>query len=128
MFKVTLSLSTEFPGRVINSPLSETSIVGISIGKALAGKRPVAFIQFGDFFPLAYNQLYSEVASMYWRTGGKYEVPLILMVTCGGYRPGLGPFHAASMEATAAHIPGIDVILPSNAADAAGLLNNAFDS
>ncbi len=128
VFKVTHGLSIEFPGRVINAPLSEATIIGVSVGRALGGLRPVAFIQFGDFFPLAYNQLYSEVASMYWRTAGKYEVPLILMITCGGYRPGLGPYHAASMEATAAHIPGIDVLLPSNAADASGLLNSAFDS
>ena len=128
VFKVTHGLSMEFPGRVINAPLSEATIIGVSVGRALGGMRPVAFIQFGDFFPLAYNQLYSEVASMYWRTAGKYEVPLILMITCGGYRPGLGPYHAASMEATAAHIPGIDVLLPSNAADAVGLLNSAFDS
>ncbi len=128
VFKVTQGLSVEFPGRVVNAPLSEATIIGVSVGRALGGLRPVAFIQFGDFFPLAYNQLYSEAAGMYWRTAGKYEVPLILMITCGGYRPGLGPYHAASMEATAAHIPGIDVLLPSNAADAAGLLNSAFDS
>ena len=128
VFKVTKTLSTLFPGRVRNSPLSESTILGVSLGQALAGKRPVCFLQFADFFPLVFNQLYSEVASIYWRSAGRYEAPLILMVTCGGYRPGLGPFHAASMEAIAAHIPGIDVLLPSNAADAAGLLNSAFDS
>ena len=128
VFKVTRGLSTVFPDQVKNSPLSEATIIGYAIGMALLGKKPVVFIQFGDFLPLALNQLYSELATMYWRTRGKFEAPVILMVTCGGYKPGLGPFHSASMEALASHIPGLDVILPSNAQDAAGLLNAAFAS
>ena len=128
VFGLTKGLSTAFSGRVVNSPLSESLIVGTSIGRALAGQKPVAFLQFADFFPLAFNQIYSDLGSMYWRTGGNWEVPLIIMATCGGYKPGLGPFHAASMESFAAHIPGIDVFIPSNAKDAAGLLNTAFIS
>ncbi len=128
VFGVTRGLSTEFPGRVHNSALSESTIVGTSIGRALAGQRPVGFIQFADFLPLAFNQIISELGSMYWRTDGAWQVPVILMVSCGGYKPGLGPFHAQTMESILAHVPGIDVVMPSSAADAAGLLNAAFAS
>ncbi|MHC1743646.1 MAG: thiamine pyrophosphate-dependent enzyme [Syntrophobacteraceae bacterium] len=128
VFGVTRGLSTQFPGQVRNSPLSESTIVGKSIGQALAGGRPVAFLQFADFLPLAFNQIVSELGSLHWRTDGGWQAPVIVMVTCGGYRPGLGPFHAQSFEAIVSHAPGIDVMLPSNAVDAAGLLNAAFES
>jgi 2-oxoisovalerate dehydrogenase E1 component len=128
VFGVSRGLSPCFPGRVKNSPLAESTIVGVSIGRALSGDRPVAFLQFSDFMPVAYNQIFSELACMYWRTDGSWQAPVILMVTCGGYRPGLGPFHASTMEALAAHTPGLDVFMPSTAADAAGLLNAAFES
>lgn len=128
VFGVTRGLSDLFPGRVTNSPLAEASIVGLSVGKALAGARPVCFLQFADFLPLAFNQVWAELGSMFWRTDGGWKVPVIVMVTCGGFKPGLGPFHASSMESFAAHIPGIDVYLPSTASDAAGLLNASFES
>lgn len=128
VFGVTRGLSTEFPGRVRNAPLSEATIIGSCIGQALGGRRPVAFLQFSDFLPLAYNQLANELGSIYWRTDGHYQAPVIVMVACGGYRPGTGPFHGGSHEAVAAHIPGLDVFLPSTAGDAAGLLNAAFES
>ena len=128
VFGITRGLSTKYKGRVQNSPLSESTIVGMSCGMALAGKRPVAFVQFADFLPLAYNQIFSELATMYWRTDGGWQCPVIIFAACGGYRPGLGPFHSQTNEATYAHIPGLDVYMPSNAADAAGMLNAAFKS
>lgn len=128
VFGVTKGLSTAFPGRVRNAPLSESTIVGTAVGRALAGDVPVAFLQFADFLPLAFNQIISEMGSMYWRTKGAWQAPVIVMVSCGGYKPGLGPFHAQSLESVMAHTPGIDVVMPSSAADAAGLLNAAFDS
>lgn len=128
VFGVTKGLSRQFGERVRNSPLSESTIVGVSVGRALAGERPVAFLQFADFLPLAYNQIVSELGSMYWRTDGGWQAPVILMVACGGYRPGLGPFHAQTFESLAAHTPGIDVFMPATAFDAAGLLNAAFES
>jgi len=128
VFGCTKGLSTEFAGRVRNSPLSESTILGASIGRALAGERPVAFLQFADFLPLAYNQIVSELGSMYWRTDGQFVAPVIVMAACGGYRPGLGPFHAQTFESLIAHTPGIDVFMPCTAADAAGLLNAAFRS
>lgn len=128
VFGVTQGLSTAFPNRVKNAPLAESTIVGTCIGRSLAGQRPVAFIQFADFLPLAYNQIASELGSILWRTDGAWRCPVILMITCGGYRPGLGPFHSQTLESVAAHVPGVDVVMPSSAADAAGLLNAAFDS
>ncbi len=128
VFGVTKGLTTAFPGRVRNSPLSESLILGESIGEALAGRRPVAFLQFADFLPIAYNQIFAELGSMYWRTDGGWQAPVIVMITCGGYKPGLGPFHASSLEAIAAHTPGVDIVMPSTAGDAAGLLNAAFES
>jgi len=128
VFGVTRGLSTKYNGRVCNSPLSESTIIGTSIGRALAGQRPVAFLQFADFLPPAYNQLTCELASMFWRTGGEWKAPVIVMAACGGYRPGLGPYHAQTYESVMSHTPGIDIFMPSNACDAAGMLNAAFQS
>ena len=128
VFGVTRGLSVEFPGRVRNAPLSESTIVGTSIGRALAGGRPVAFLQFADFIPLAFNQIATELASMAWRTRGGWTAPVILLVSCGAYRPGLGPFHAHTFDSVLAQLPGIDVLVPSTAADAAAMLDAAFDS
>jgi 2-oxoisovalerate dehydrogenase E1 component len=126
VFGITKGLSTRFPTRVNNSALSESTILGMSIGMALTGKQTVAFIQFADFLPLAYNQIMTELSTMYWRTNGSWECPVIILAACGGYRPGLGPFHSQTNEATYAHIPGLDVYMPSTAGDAAGLLNAAI--
>lgn len=128
VFGVTRGLSTEFPDRVMNSPLSESTILGVTIGRSLAGQKPVAMVQFADFLPLAHNQIVSELATIYWRTAGKFETPVIVMAACGAYRPGLGPYHAQTAEGTMAHIPGLDVFMPSTAADAAGMLKAAFSS
>ena len=128
VFGITRGLSTKFPRQVKNSALSESTIVGLTGGMALAGMRPVAFIQFADFMPLAYNQIFSELATMYWRSNGGWQCPVIIFAACGAYRPGLGPFHSQTNEATYAHIPGLDVYMPSNAADAVGMLNAAFKS
>ncbi len=126
VFGLTRSLSEAFPEQVKNSALTESTIVGVSIGRALAGGRPVAFIQFADFVPLAFNQIAAELGSMFWRTAGGWTCPVIVIAPCGGYRPGLGPFHAQTFESVLAHVPGIDVVMPSTAADAANLLNAAF--
>jgi 2-oxoisovalerate dehydrogenase E1 component len=128
VFGVTRGLTTAFPGRVLNSPLSEATIMGTCIGRALAGGRPVAFIQFADFLPLAFNQIATELGSLAWRTQGTWTAPVIVIAACGAYRPGLGPFHAGTHEAALAHVPGIDVAMPSTAADSVGMLNAAFAS
>ena len=128
VFGLTRGLSTSFPGRVKNSPLTESTIVGVSLGRALAGGRPVACIQFADFIPLAFNQIATELGSMFWRTDGGWRCPVIVLAPCGGYRPGLGPFHAQTFESLLAHVPGIDVMMPSTAEDAASMLNAAFEN
>lgn len=128
VFGITRGLSTRFPGRVRNSPLAESTIVGTAVGRALAGGRPIVFLQFADFFPAAYNQLVAELAAIEWRTAGRYRVPVIVLAVAGGYRAGLGPYHAQSPEAALAAMPGLDVLMPSTAADAAGLLRAAFDA
>ena len=128
VFVITRGLASEFPQRVANSPLAEATIVGMALGQALAGKRPVAFLEVAAFLPLANNQIQAELATLHWRSDGDWPAPVIVMVPCGGYRPGLGPFHSASMDGVVAHIPGIDVFMPSTAGDAAGMLNAAFAS
>ena len=90
VFGVTRGLSTRFPGRVNNTALTESTIIGGAIGRSMAGARPVGFIQFADFLPNGIGQVMSELGSIYWRTNGQFECPVILMVTCGAYRPGLG--------------------------------------
>ncbi len=128
VFGVTKGLSTAFPSQVQNAPLAEATIAGVSVGKALVGGKPVGFFQFADFMPPAMNQLFSEVGNMYWRTNGAWQCPTIFMVSCGAYRPGLGPFHASTLEQMILQIPGIDVFMPSNATEAAKFLNTAFES
>jgi 2-oxoisovalerate dehydrogenase E1 component len=128
VFGITRGLGQKYGSRIQNSPLSESLILGVSIGRALAGGRPVAFLQFADFLPIAYNQIFAELGSMFWRTDGAWNVPVIVMITAGGYRPGLGPFHASTLEALVAHTPGGDVFMRYSAGDAAGLLNAAFES
>jgi len=128
VFGLTRGIGTDFPQQVINAPLSEATIVGTAIGQSLAGKKPVACIQFADFMLPAFNQMAAELGAMWWRTNGQWECPVIVMAICGAYRPGLGPYHAQTFDSTFAHIPGLDVLMPSTAADAAGLLNASFDS
>jgi 2-oxoisovalerate dehydrogenase E1 component len=123
---VTKGLSSRFPGRVTNAPLAEATMVGGAIGRALAGEKPVVFIQFADFLPHAWSQLVCDAASYWWRSGGDTSCPLIILAPCGGYRRGLGPFHSSSPEGALAHIPGLNVFIPANAPDAAGLLHAAF--
>lgn len=128
VFGLTRGLSQAFPDQVSNAALAEDTILGVSTGQALAGGHPIAFMQFADFLPVAYNQILSEIGAMHWRTNGQWESPVLIMSISGAYRPGLGPYHAQTMEAICAHIPGVDVFMPSTAADAAGLLNAIFES
>ena len=128
VFGLTRGLSTAFPNQVRNSALAENTILGVSTGLALTGKKPIAFMQFSDFLPVAYNHLISEIGAMFWRTNGQWESPVVVMAIAGAYRPGLGPYHAQTLESIVAHIPGIDVFMPSTAEDAAGLINAISES
>ena len=126
VFRVTEGLLEEFgPERVIDSPLAESGMVGVAIGAALNGLRPVVEIQFADFIFPAFNQLVSEAARMYYRSDGEYPVPMVIRAPYGGGVRG-GLYHSQSVEAFFAHVPGLKVVAPSSPYDAKGLLKAAI--
>lgn len=127
IFGLTRGLSTRFPDRVANAPrapLAESVIVGKCFGRALAGGRPVALIQFAEFLPSMFYRIAPPLDGP-WDTGNG-GCPVIVMACCGGCRPWPPPCHAQAVETALAHIPGIRVVSPSRAEDAAGLLRAAF--
>jgi 2-oxoisovalerate dehydrogenase E1 component beta subunit len=125
VFRATMGLYEKYgPDRVIDSPLAELSIVGIGIGAALYGMRPICEIQFADFIHPAFNQIVNEAAKMYYRSNGDWQVPMVIRAPYGGGIGG-GLYHSQSVEALFAHIPGLKVIIPSNPHDAKGLLKSA---
>jgi 2-oxoisovalerate dehydrogenase E1 component len=127
VFRATDGLAAEFGAtRVLDTPLAESSIIGIGIGLALAGLRPIAEIQFADFIHSAYDQLVSEAARIHYRSNGDFQVPLVVRAPWGGGVHG-ALYHSQSIEATYAHIPGLKVVAPSTPADLAGLLREAVD-
>lgn len=122
VFRVTQGLQEEFgPGRVLDTPLSETGILGTAIGMALHGLRPVAEIQFADFIYPGVDQLVSEAAKYRYRTAGDFHVPMVVRAPYGGGIRG-GQYHSQSPEALFIHTPGLKVVCPSNPYDAKGLL------
>ncbi|MEC9272753.1 MAG: alpha-ketoacid dehydrogenase subunit beta [Chloroflexota bacterium] len=126
VFRVTEGLQAEFGiDRVIDAPLAESGLVGVAIGAALNGMRPVVEIQFADFIFPAFNQLVSEAARMYYRTNGDYPVPMVIRAPYGGGVRG-GLYHSQSVEAFFAHVPGLKVVMPSSPHDAKGLLKAAI--
>jgi 2-oxoisovalerate dehydrogenase E1 component beta subunit len=125
VFRATLGLFDKYgPTRVIDSPLAELSIVGIGIGAALYGLRPICEIQFADFIHPAFNQIVNEAAKMYYRSNGAWCVPLVIRAPYGGGIGG-GLYHSQSVEAFFAHVPGLKVVIPSTPYDAKGLLKAA---
>lgn len=125
VFRATLGLHAKYgPERIIDSPLAELSIVGIGIGAALYGMRPICEIQFADFIHPAFNQILNEAAKMCYRSGGEWTVPMVIRAPYGGGIGG-GLYHSQSVEAFFAHIPGLKVVVPSNPYDAKGLLKSA---
>jgi 2-oxoisovalerate dehydrogenase E1 component len=126
VFRLTQKLSTDFPGQVFNSPLAESTIIGVGGGLALAGKRPVFEIQFIDFSFPGFNQLVQNLANLRWRSNGEWKVPLVLYAPYGAYLPGGGLWHSQANEAAFAHFPGLNVVIPSTPEDAAGLLWTAM--
>ncbi len=128
VFGATAGLFAEFgEERVIDTPLAEAAIVGVSIGCALAGLRPVAEIQFLDFIPPAMDQIINEAAKIRYRSNGDWSCPMVIRAPCGGGVHVHGAlYHSQSLEALFAHIPGLKVVIPSTPADAKGLLLSAI--
>jgi len=125
-YKVTQGLVDEFGHeRIRNTPLAEASIAGAALGAALVGMRPVAEIMYIDFSFIAADQIINQIAKLRYMTGGMVKVPLVIR-TQGGGGVAAGPHHSQSLEAIYAHIPGLLVVMPSNAYDAKGLLKSSI--
>ena len=125
-FGVTQGLYDEFgEARVIDTPISESAIVGISIGASLRGYRPVAEMQFADFISCAFDQIVNQAATLRFRYGGRQAVPIVVRAPSGG-NVGGGLYHSQNPEAWFVHRPGLKVVAPSTAWDAKGLLKAAI--
>src|ERR1051326_4491355 len=121
-FKATKNLAQQFPGRVIDAPISEDAMVGAAIGAAIEGMRPIVEMQFADFSTAGFNQIVNQAATLFWRT--KVPCPITIRLPCGGTSGG-GPFHSQSMEAIYAHYPGLVVMTPATGEDAYSMLLEA---
>jgi 2-oxoisovalerate dehydrogenase E1 component len=126
VFNLTKGLSSKDPKRAVNSPLAESTIMGVSVGLASYGKRPCFEIQFVDFIYPGWNQLVSNMATLRWRSFGQWQCPLVIYAPCGGYLPGGALWHSQAGEASFARVPGIRVVVPSTPGDAAGLFWTAL--
>jgi acetoin:2,6-dichlorophenolindophenol oxidoreductase subunit beta len=121
-FGVTGPVYKEFgPARVLDTPISETAIVGTAVGAAAAGLRPVVEILFIDFLPIAGDELFNQAAKLHYMFGGQAKCPLVVRTTIGA-GIGAAAHHSQSLEALVCHIPGLITIAPSTAYDAKGLL------
>ncbi len=126
VFGITKGLSSLYPARVFNSPLAEATIIGVGAGLAACGLRPIVELQFIDFVGPGFHQLANQIATLRWRTKGQWSCPLVIIAPCGGYLPSGGPWHSQSNEGWFAHIPGLQVVVPSRPEDAAALLRAAI--
>lgn len=126
VFRATEGLQKEFgENRVMDTPLAESGIIGMALGMAVNGLKPVPEIQFMDFIYPAFDQIVSEVAKLRYRTGGTLACPMVIRTPYGGGIKG-GHYHSQSSEAYFAHTPGLKIVVPSNPYDAKGLLISAI--
>jgi pyruvate dehydrogenase E1 component beta subunit len=126
IFMVTKGLYEEFgKDRVMDTPIEEAGIVGLAVGAAMTGMRPIVELMFTDFLPLAMEQLVNQAAKMHYMTAGQAKVPMVLRATLGTGR-GAAAQHSQSLHVLVAHIPGLKVVMPSTPYDAKGLLKSAI--
>jgi pyruvate/2-oxoglutarate/acetoin dehydrogenase E1 component len=123
-FKATRNLAREFPGRIIDAPISEDAMVGSAIGAAIEGMRPIIEMQFADFSSVAINQVVNQAATLFWRT--QVPCPITIRLPSGG-NPGSGPFHSQNLESLYAHFPGLVVMTPATVDDAYTMLLEAIE-
>lgn len=121
-FKATKDLARQFPGRVLDSPISEDAMLGLAVGAAIEGMRPIIELQYADFSTVAFNQIVNQAATLHWRTN--VSCPITVRLPCGGTSGG-GPFHSQSMESLYAHYPGLIVMTPATVEDAYSMLLEA---
>ena len=126
IFSSTTGLLDRFgPQRVIDTPISETGFIGAAIGAATEGMRPIVELMFVDFFGVCMDQIYNHMAKIHYESGGNVKVPIVLSTAVGGgYSDGAQ--HSQCLWGTFAHLPGMKVVVPSNPADAAGLMTAAI--
>ncbi len=126
VFGVTRGLTEKFSLRCFNTPLAESTIMGVALGMSLVdGFKPIAEIQFADYIWTGVNQLFNEIASFCYRSKGEWNLPIVIRMPIGGYIQG-GPYHSQSIEAFLAHCPGLRIVYPSNAEDAKCLMKAAI--
>ena len=121
-FKATKNLAHQHPGRVMDAPISEDAIIGLSVGAAIEGMRPIIEMQFADFSTVGFNQIVNQAATLFWRTN--VPCPITVRLPFGGTSGG-GPFHSQCMEAIYAHYPGLVVMTPATVEDAYSMLLEA---
>jgi pyruvate dehydrogenase E1 component beta subunit len=126
IFSSTTGLLDEFgPQRVIDTPISETAFIGLAIGAAVEGMRPIAELMFADFMGVCLDQIYNHMAKIHYESGGNVRVPMVLTTAVGGgYSDGAQ--HSQCLWGTFAHLPGMKVVVPSGPADAKGLMTSAI--
>src|SRR5262249_37878058 len=121
-FLVLKPLLGQFPDRILNSPLAEGAVLGVAVGAALAGERPIVEMQFNDFVATGFNQLVNNAAKIRYRWGG--EVPIVVRMPWGGLRHA-GPYHSQNTEPCSSRPPGLKTAAPSTPADARALMASA---
>lgn len=126
VFKITAGCSEKFPKQVFNSPLAEATIMGVAVGMAAYGMKPVFELQFIDFISPGWNQIVSNMSTLRWRSFGDWKCPMVIYAPYGAYLPGGSLWHSMSAEAYLAHTPGLKVAIPSTPEDAAGLMWTAM--